>query len=215
MRVNLHTDPRVFKIAGLLNMKPVDVVGRLHAVWSWADAHSIDGNAVCVTVCAIDGIAGATPGFGEALKEVGWLCGSDENLSFPNFHEHNGQTAKRRANTAKRVAKHKSKNGNAKVTQSALPREEKRRYKKSKQKKVFSKPSVEDVQHYANDYQQSKSGWPKCPFDAQAFHDHYEANGWKVGRNSMKDWKAAVRNWGGRAFANSQDANIEDTARRL
>lgn len=27
------------------------------------------------------------------------------------------------------------------------------------------------------------------------FVDHYTSNGWKVGRNKMKDWKAAVRNW--------------------
>jgi hypothetical protein len=30
---------------------------------------------------------------------------------------------------------------------------------------------------------------------ANRFYDHYESNGWKVGKNSMKDWKAAVRNW--------------------
>jgi hypothetical protein len=32
-------------------------------------------------------------------------------------------------------------------------------------------------------------------FDAQEFHDHYEANGWMVGRTMMVNWKAAVRNW--------------------
>ncbi|MGV2332942.1 MAG UNVERIFIED_CONTAM: hypothetical protein LVR18_02030 [Planctomycetaceae bacterium] len=33
-------------------------------------------------------------------------------------------------------------------------------------------------------------------FDAAAFFDHFEANGWKVGGKApMKDWKAAVRNW--------------------
>ncbi len=26
-------------------------------------------------------------------------------------------------------------------------------------------------------------------------HSYYESNGWKVGRNAMKDWKAACRNW--------------------
>jgi hypothetical protein len=31
--------------------------------------------------------------------------------------------------------------------------------------------------------------------DPQAWMDHYTANGWKVGRNPMKDWKAAVRQW--------------------
>ena len=29
----------------------------------------------------------------------------------------------------------------------------------------------------------------------EAFMDHYTANGWRVGKNPMKDWKAAVRNW--------------------
>jgi hypothetical protein len=32
-------------------------------------------------------------------------------------------------------------------------------------------------------------------FDAQRFIDHYEANGWMVGRTMMVNWKAAVRNW--------------------
>jgi len=33
------------------------------------------------------------------------------------------------------------------------------------------------------------------PSEAQRFVDYYTANGWKVGKNSMKDWKAAARNW--------------------
>ena len=31
--------------------------------------------------------------------------------------------------------------------------------------------------------------------DADAFYDYYDANGWMVGKNPMRDWKAAVRNW--------------------
>jgi len=30
---------------------------------------------------------------------------------------------------------------------------------------------------------------------AAEFLDYYQANGWKVGKNSMKDWQAAARNW--------------------
>jgi len=30
---------------------------------------------------------------------------------------------------------------------------------------------------------------------SEKMHDYYSANGWKVGRNPMKDWKAATRNW--------------------
>lgn len=31
--------------------------------------------------------------------------------------------------------------------------------------------------------------------EAQKFFDHYESNGWRIGRNPMQDWKAAARNW--------------------
>jgi hypothetical protein len=50
------------------------------------------------------------------------------------------------------------------------------------------KPTVEQLQEYA-DYLRYRE------FDPQAFLDHYEANGWMVGRNHMKDWKASVRTW--------------------
>jgi len=33
------------------------------------------------------------------------------------------------------------------------------------------------------------------PQEAEKFFDYYDSNGWKVGRHSMKDWKAAARNW--------------------
>ena len=53
--------------------------------------------------------------------------------------------------------------------------------------KKFIKPTVEEVQAYINE-----KGYN---IDPHCFIDYYESNGWKVGRNSMKDWKAAVRNW--------------------
>jgi len=54
-------------------------------------------------------------------------------------------------------------------------------------REFFRKPSVQDVAEYATGI---------CAnVDPQAFCDHYTANGWRVGRNAMKDWKAAVRNW--------------------
>lgn len=51
----------------------------------------------------------------------------------------------------------------------------------------FVKPTEDDVKAYAAEIGKT--------IDSAAFIDFYEANGWKVGRNAMKDWKAAVRNW--------------------
>ena len=51
----------------------------------------------------------------------------------------------------------------------------------------FIPPTVEEVKRYCQ-----KQG---CTVDAERFIDHYESNGWMVGKNKMKDWQAAVRNW--------------------
>lgn len=58
--------------------------------------------------------------------------------------------------------------------------------KPSKSKK-FVKPSVEEIQAYCLERNNN--------VDAERFFDYYESNGWKVGKNAMKDWKAAVRTW--------------------
>lgn len=51
----------------------------------------------------------------------------------------------------------------------------------------FTPPTFDEVKAYCSER--------KNNVDAQRFIDYYTANGWKVGRNSMRDWKAAVRTW--------------------
>lgn len=126
MRTNLDTDPRICELSTALNLPNLYVVGCLWKLWAWADEHTIDGNAVRVTEVTLDRFTGVT-GFAAELRKVGWLEGRDSALSFPRFAEHNGQTAKNRALTAKRVAEHKARKGNAETVSGALPREEKRR----------------------------------------------------------------------------------------
>lgn len=126
MRTNLDSDPRVIEMAACLGIVELHVVGLLWKVWSWLDEHTLDGNAVRVTSVTLDRFT-CVSGFADALRKVGWLEGRDGLLTFPRFAEHNGQTAKKRAETNKRVAKHRSKTCNADVTQKALPEREKRR----------------------------------------------------------------------------------------
>ena len=142
MRTNLDTDPRVAEMADILGIPELHVVGCLWKLWSWADEHTVDGNAVRVTKVTLDRYSGVS-GFVDALRKVGWLDGRDGSITFTNFSEHNGQTAKTRALTAKRVAKCKSAGGgksNAKVTIDALPREEKRREEVNKHKDRRDEP---------------------------------------------------------------------------
>ena len=53
--------------------------------------------------------------------------------------------------------------------------------------KKFSKPSLDDVRNYCQERNNQ--------VDAERWFNYYSSNGWKVGKNSMKDWKAAVRTW--------------------
>lgn len=57
-------------------------------------------------------------------------------------------------------------------------------------KKQFVKPSLDEVKHYFVERGSTES-------EAEHFYDHYESNGWTIGRQAkkMSDWKAAVRNW--------------------
>lgn len=59
--------------------------------------------------------------------------------------------------------------------------------KKSTRQKKFVPPTVEEVAAYCLER--------KNKVDAAYFVDHYTSNGWKVGKQNMKDWKAAVRTW--------------------
>ena len=53
--------------------------------------------------------------------------------------------------------------------------------------KLFKPPTVDEVKAYCRERNNS--------IDAEAFVSFYESKGWMIGKNKMKDWKAAVRTW--------------------
>lgn len=53
---------------------------------------------------------------------------------------------------------------------------------------AFAKPSIDEAKVKA-----LEMGLPE--FQAEKFWNYYESNGWRVGRNPMKNWKAAMVNW--------------------
>ena len=54
-------------------------------------------------------------------------------------------------------------------------------------RKRFTPPTTQEVEAYC-----LEKGYT---VDSDRFIDFYESKGWMIGKNQMKDWKAAVRNW--------------------
>lgn len=63
-------------------------------------------------------------------------------------------------------------------------------------RKRFVPPTLEEVQSYCLER--------KNRVDPQRFIDYYTSNGWVVGKNKMKDWKAAVRTWERNGFSSGK-----------
>jgi len=122
--------PEVLEMAEMLGTSADEVFGKLFRVWCWFDLQSIDGNAGGVTGNAlkrfIDRLV-SSQGFAASMEKVGWLT----DTGMPNFNNHNGESAKKRAVTNKRVKRHR----NADDVTKAFP--EKRR-----EEKIKTTPSV-------------------------------------------------------------------------
>jgi len=59
--------------------------------------------------------------------------------------------------------------------------------KKRNGKNVFRKPTIEELEAYVAE--------KRLRMDCQDFMDYYGSNGWRVGRNPMKDWRLAACRW--------------------
>lgn len=74
-------------------------------------------------------------------------------------------------------------------------------------RKRFEKPTLSEIKQYCIERGNK--------VDAQHFFDYYESNGWKVGKNSMKNWQAAVRTWEKNSYTNTtkqtKKTNTEQT----
>lgn len=80
----------------------------------------------------------------------------------------------------------------------------------SPKRKTFTKPTIDEIQDYCIERNNK--------VNAEQFYDYYESNGWKVGKNSMKDWKAAVRTWEKNNYnkpAKSNKQNAIDVVNKL
>lgn len=84
---------------------------------------------------------------------------------------------------------HAERNNKTRLDKTRLDNEvEESKPKKARSKSIaFVKPTLEEVEAYCQERGSN--------VDPVKFFSYYESNGWKVGRNSMKDWHRAIVTW--------------------
>ncbi|BDM23643.1 pyocin large subunit-like protein [Pseudomonas sp. LRP2-20] len=199
MRVDLQTHPKVFRMVSALSADRLRVIGGLHVAWSIFDTHSDDGVLHGYTTDAMDAVIG-WPGFTQAMVDVEW-ADIDEHgsLVMPRFDEHNGASAKRRANDSerKRVSRKADsvRNSSADDADRMRTREEKRREEKDQDQKPSS--SSDDGDLFARFWKlyprkvgkaNAEKAWGKLKVDAELFERMASAlAAWAVSPDWMKD----------------------------
>ena len=204
VRNDLHTHPKVVRMSSALDADRLHVIGGLHAVWCLFDVHSTDGTLSGYSAKVVDGLIGFV-GFAAAMNAVNWLQIDADGLTLPEFDEHNGQSAKRRATETKRKRLERDQ-PTAKTTErkvSALDADKKRSREEKRREEVNTTPS--------NDGVAAKRPSRKCPADflvtdemrvwaktecalvdvdraTAKFRDH-------TFKTAMTDWAGAWRNW--------------------
>ena len=138
------------------------------------------------------GLYGTLPAGLSELEEMAWTICKDLI---------DQQTHRREVNAANRAGK-KAEPATPEENSAVEPQPEEKpaqeiQPEKPKAKK-FVKPTVEEIAAFCKE--------KKYNVNAQQFFNYYESNGWKIGRNSMKSWQAAVQNWNARDKANNKAA---------
>lgn len=207
LKIETHTPdkPEVFDISDQLGISSDDAFGKCFRVWCWFDAHTTNGktNGIGVSDSLIDRVAGVS-GFAKAMHSAGWLDWDGECYAMPNFDSHNGESAKQRALTAKRVAKHTEKTNaktNAPSVTTPLAREEKRREEVnpsvSHEKIVFDGINFQNIN---GQYEVWKAAYPAVNLEAEMA----KAAAWILAnpKNKKSNYARFLNSW----FSKAQDS---------
>lgn len=192
----------------------------LICLFLWVAENKWDGNLEGMSGEDIEiaaGWTGAEGEFARVLAEVRFLDGQENEYRIHDWAEHNPWAASRgqRIEAAKiaacarwqgernansiqtecgsnadgmRTASAPHGNSNAEAIRTAMPTTQPNQNQPNPTQKIKSAiPTLEEVAIYCQERRNN--------VDPQQWFDHYSSNGWKVGRNPMRDWKAAVRTW--------------------
>lgn len=81
----------------------------------------------------------------------------------------------------------KDSKGKVSIDKNSIDKDSKEESARGEKAKRFYPPTLDEVKQYCEER--------KNNIDPMAFIDFYSSKGWMIGKNRMKDWKAAVRTW--------------------
>jgi hypothetical protein len=179
---------KTMRLCKLTGLEDTNAVGKLGSLWhftlrnAWRDANLEPwGDDAIEAACRWRG----TPGvFIKALRDVGFLDGSIVH----GWLERAGRLVNDRIyNEKRRKTSVKRRKPLATLPNPTVPHPTVPHRINTVSRKMFIKPTAPEVTAYAKSI--------GFRLDGERFIAHYESNGWKVGRNPLQSWQAAVVTW--------------------
>ena len=153
------------------------------------------------------------------FTNLGMIEIDDKGIYLINFEKYQSieKLEKIREQTRLRVAKYRDKTKQLndvtlQVTQcndidKDIEKDIDKEYIKESKKKSFKKPTIEEIQDYCKERNNS--------INADAFYDFYESKNWYVGKNKMQNWKAAIRTWEQRDTKTTKKQKEDEVIKRF
>lgn len=245
---DLARHPKLLQFAASLEVSENEAIGIIHKLWWWALDYAEDGDIGKYPLGAISMACGYhdPDRFMDALISAGFVDVVGEHTLIHDWWDYAGKFFRarygRKKSSLQRLREHmrdlysseteefpqgqpdKDPDPDPKQEPEQEPEPEQKEPKQQEQPKPatetkpkstrFVKPTLSEVTAYCTE---RKNG-----IDPQQFLDYYESKGWMIGKNKMKNWKAAIRTWenrrqdqnggkGGRLAALRQQEREQDT----
>ena len=199
MHQTLARHPKVLRLAARLRAHKAASIGHLTLLWLWTLDYAPNGDLSAFGPAEVSAAAewpGKSDEFYAALQETGWI---DSDHKVHDWMDYAGKLVEKRQSDRERKRVHRTSigiptDGAGTVPNRTVPNRTQpntntvdRLKPVTRMRNDFDPPTFEDVQAFC--IARGNSVKP------QAFLAHYASNGWKVGRNPMKDWKAAIVTW--------------------
>lgn len=193
----IERHPKTIILMGKMGWDTDITIAKLHRLWWWCADYAYDGDISRHTPETIAAAVGLPQSQGKAFIEALTVAGFVDRRPVLRLHDwwgHFGDFLRGKfarspekwqaiekcyTNASKALAKHYTLNKVNKVNKEKIEETNKRA--------VFTAPTLTDIQAYCMERGNT--------VNPDRFMAHYEANGWLVGKNRMKDWKAAIRTW--------------------